>query len=247
MGTREIAELLEKQHSNIKISAERLYEAGAIGTLAPQGFTHNNNNYEEYLLSKRDSYVLVAQNSPQFTARLVDRWQYLEDKEQKAPTHSRVPVTLEHAVAAMDIIAKALNASESGKIGMFTKTVSIFDKEIATSIPFYGFDAPTSKKIETPSFSPSSEVVHSLTYLLKEHNKGVGATVANKMLLASGYLSVSTRPSRSKGTKEFWTITEKGLEYGKNAVKHQVENETQPLWYDCKFEELCQHVNIPNA
>ncbi len=39
MGTREIAELLGKQHINIKISAERLAVSGVIGTLAPQEFT----------------------------------------------------------------------------------------------------------------------------------------------------------------------------------------------------------------
>ncbi len=31
-----------------------------------------------YTLGKRDSYVIVAQLSPEFTARLVDRWQELE-------------------------------------------------------------------------------------------------------------------------------------------------------------------------
>jgi phage regulator Rha-like protein len=31
-----------------------------------------------YVVNKRDSYVVVAQLSPEFTARLVDRWQELE-------------------------------------------------------------------------------------------------------------------------------------------------------------------------
>lgn len=83
MSTREIAELLEKQHGNIKISAERLAEKGVIGTLAVQEFTHNGNTYTEYHLTKRDSLILVAQNSPEFTARIVDRWQELE--QQQAP------------------------------------------------------------------------------------------------------------------------------------------------------------------
>lgn len=78
MSSREIAELLGKQHSNIKISAERLASAGVIGTLAAQEFTHNGNQYTEYLLNKRDSLILVAQNCPEFTARIVDRWQELE-------------------------------------------------------------------------------------------------------------------------------------------------------------------------
>ena len=83
MSSREIALLLEKPHSNIKISAERLAEKRIISTLALQEFTHNGNTYTEYLLNKRDSLVLVAQNSPEFTARIVDRWQELES--QQAP------------------------------------------------------------------------------------------------------------------------------------------------------------------
>ena len=78
MSSREIAELIDKQHSHIKISAERLAEKGVIGTLATREFTHNGNIYTEYLLNKRDSLILVAQNCPEFTARIVDRWQELE-------------------------------------------------------------------------------------------------------------------------------------------------------------------------
>ena len=83
MSTREIAVLVEKQHSNIKISAERLTEKGVIGTLAMQEFIHNGNKYTEYLLGKRDSLILVAQNCPEFTARIVDRWQELENQQAK--------------------------------------------------------------------------------------------------------------------------------------------------------------------
>jgi len=35
----------------------------------------------EYQLIKRDTYVVVAQLSPEFTARLVDRWQELENQQ----------------------------------------------------------------------------------------------------------------------------------------------------------------------
>ena len=43
MSSREIADLLDKQHGNIKISAERLADKGVIGTLAVQEFEHNGN------------------------------------------------------------------------------------------------------------------------------------------------------------------------------------------------------------
>lgn len=84
MGTREISDLLGNNHSDIKRSADRLVEAGVIGNgqpLAEREFkTGRGNTYTEYLLNKRDSIILVAQNSPEFTARLVDRWQELETK-----------------------------------------------------------------------------------------------------------------------------------------------------------------------
>lgn len=82
MSSREIALLIGKQHPNVKISAERLSNSGVIGTLATQEFVHNGNTYTEYLLNKRDSLILVAQNCPEFTARIVDRWQELEEKER---------------------------------------------------------------------------------------------------------------------------------------------------------------------
>lgn len=98
MTTREVAGLVQKQHGNIKISAERLSEKGIIGTLAVQEFTHNGNTYTEYLLNKRDSLVLVAQNCPEFTAKLVDRWQELEAAvAQPAPTF-KLPTTFSEAL-----------------------------------------------------------------------------------------------------------------------------------------------------
>lgn len=84
MSSREISDLIDKSHSNIKISAERLSISGVIGTLAAQEFIHNGNKYTEYLFNKRDSLILVAQNSPEFTAAIVDRWQELESSNHQA-------------------------------------------------------------------------------------------------------------------------------------------------------------------
>ena len=84
MSSREIAELVESRHADVCRTIERLIEAQAIGGYAPTAYTHpqNGQTYHEYHIGKRDSYVIVAQLSPTFTARLVDRWQELEVQAQ---------------------------------------------------------------------------------------------------------------------------------------------------------------------
>ncbi|HHQ4476824.1 TPA: phage antirepressor KilAC domain-containing protein [Aeromonas veronii] len=106
MGTREIAELLGKQHSNIKISAQRLAVSGVIGTLATQEFSHNGNVYEEYRLNKRDSLILVAQNCPEFTAQIVDRWQELESQQRPQIPQTYAAALLEAGRLALEVEQK---------------------------------------------------------------------------------------------------------------------------------------------
>lgn len=90
MTSREIADLVESRHDKVKQSIERLVSKGVIQS-PPMGNFKNINNVEgfEYvfvgLQGKRDSFVVVAQLSPVFTAALVDRWQQLEDGQVKLP------------------------------------------------------------------------------------------------------------------------------------------------------------------
>ncbi len=104
MSTREIAQLLNKQHTNIKVSAERLAEKGVIALQETQYQDQQNKQfYSEYQLTKRDTLILVAQNSPEFTAAIVDRWQELE--AQQAP---RLPQTFAEALQLAADQAKQL-------------------------------------------------------------------------------------------------------------------------------------------
>lgn len=82
MSSREIADLVESRHADVCRTIERLIAAGTIDGYTPTAYTHPQNGqmYHHYLIGKRDSYVVVAQLSPQFTARLVDRWQELEEQ-----------------------------------------------------------------------------------------------------------------------------------------------------------------------
>lgn len=75
-----MADLTEKRHDSVKRTIDTLSANGVISH--PQivaGDKAANGVIESvYQINKRDSYIIVAQLSPEFTARLVDRWQELE-------------------------------------------------------------------------------------------------------------------------------------------------------------------------
>lgn len=80
MTSREMADLTEKRHDSVKRTIEILAEKGAISQPHRVDGIRGANGVAErvYHVGKRDSYVIVAQLSPEFTAKLVDRWQELE-------------------------------------------------------------------------------------------------------------------------------------------------------------------------
>ncbi|WP_442913162.1 phage antirepressor KilAC domain-containing protein [Kosakonia sp. SOY2] len=82
MSSQEIADLVQSRHDKVKQSIERLAAKGTI-QLPPMGEVRNHlgQAVAVYMVGKRDSYVVVAQLSPEFTARLVDRWQELESQQ----------------------------------------------------------------------------------------------------------------------------------------------------------------------
>lgn len=89
MNSVEIAELVGSRHDNVKRAIERLAKSEVI-QLPPMEEVVNkqslskNKFADAYIFSgekgKRDSIIVVAQLCPEFTARLVDRWQELEAK-----------------------------------------------------------------------------------------------------------------------------------------------------------------------
>ncbi|QNQ63257.1 Rha family transcriptional regulator [Brucella sp. 6810] len=80
MSSLEIAEVVKSRHDDVKRSIRRLSEKGVI-QLPPTAEVRNhlNQKVEVYEVGERDSYVVVAQLSPEFTAALVDEWQRLKN------------------------------------------------------------------------------------------------------------------------------------------------------------------------
>lgn len=99
MSSREIAELVESRHDSVKRAIERLAEKGIVSFTPSVETSHEGSgarDVEVYQVGKRDSYIVVAQLCPEFTARLVDRWQELE--AQHAAPAPAIPQTLAQAL-----------------------------------------------------------------------------------------------------------------------------------------------------
>lgn len=99
MTSQEIAELVGKRHDNVKRTIETLIEKGVIASPQIEEKPTAGRPVGVYGFEgeqgKRDSIIVVAQLSPEFTARLVDRWQELE-KQLNQP--AQIPQTFAEAL-----------------------------------------------------------------------------------------------------------------------------------------------------
>lgn len=84
MTSQEIADLVNTRHDSVRRTIERLAARGVIALPPMVEKPTAGRPAVEYVFSgeqgKRDSIIVVAQLSPEFTAVLVDRWQALEGR-----------------------------------------------------------------------------------------------------------------------------------------------------------------------
>lgn len=126
MTSQQIAELVGSRHDSVKRTIERLgtqrnLNENPIIQLPPlvEVKNHLGQTVLEYVFSgeqgERDSYVVVAQLSPEFTARLVDEWKRL--KNAKA-----IPQSFSEALQ--------LAADQAKQLELAAPKVSYYDKVV---------------------------------------------------------------------------------------------------------------------
>ena len=104
MSSQEIADLVGSRHDKVKQSIDRLVERGVISQ-PPVGDGPKAGNgvvVQEYLVNKRDSFVVVAQLCPEFTAALVDRWQALEEQAVRPMTQAEITAANANHLVAVE-------------------------------------------------------------------------------------------------------------------------------------------------
>jgi hypothetical protein len=177
----------------------------------------------------------MARLSPEFTARLVDRWQALETGRAQ-PLAMQAGGAVE-AMAVADALANMLRLDGSARLDVARKALEITAPHLLALAPVYAIDAPAG------SVAGSSEATASMTTLLKRHGHKVSAAACNVALRDFGILESKSRPS-TKGVAHFWSLTDAGLRYGKNVTNPKNQRETQPHWYESRFVELARLLRI---
>ena len=145
MTSQQIADLVESRHDSVKRTIDRLVTAGAIEKPPAVEIQTSTKPAVVYQVGKRDSYVIVAQLSPAFTAKLVDRWQELENQAPALPDFSnpveaarawadakeaeqKALVELEQAKPAVEFVGKYVDAGNTVPIRAAAKTLGFKER-----------------------------------------------------------------------------------------------------------------------
>jgi phage antirepressor YoqD-like protein len=193
MTSREIADLVESRHDSVKRAITRLSQAGAISQPPMVDGEKSLNGVVEqvYLIGERDSYVIVAQLSPKFTARLVDRWRELEAKDAK-------PVTLD-LNDAVSLRAALLGYSE--------RVITLEAKVTA--------DAP---KVAFAEAIRAVDGVCSIEKIAK--TIGIGRNKLFKRMRDDGILQANNLPYQKYIDREYFTVIEQEPYTDSKGVQH---------------------------
>lgn len=96
MSSREVADLTDKIYDNALRDARALVKQGVLKTEeTPYVHQQNGQSYPEFLLSQRDTLVLVSGYNAHLRAKIIDRWQELETK---VVAKFQIPSTFDEAL-----------------------------------------------------------------------------------------------------------------------------------------------------
>lgn len=150
----------------------------------------------------------------------------LLDVEQSQVRESEDTLQFRKEILFLEATGNILRLPESGKL----KLMGDFARTHCLNVPL-------------PAYAVNEEITESATALLKKHGVPMGAAKFNTLLIQHGLLEEMPRPSSKGGTKWFKSLTETGLQYGKNMISPHNSRETQPHYYATKFDKLLKLIS----
>ena len=145
----------------------------------------------------------------------------------QGPNNSKIVGEL----AILECFDRLLKPAPSSKMMMLAQIAANNGLD-AKFLPGYAVDAAPN------AAGGSSMPTKAVTALIKENNISSTAPGFNRALAAHGFLKVMQRKNSKGVSVDFWSVTERGLQYGKNLTSPQCPRETQPHWYVDRFLEL---------
>ena len=242
--------LIAEQTDNSQVSIRKLIDKHTdklelFGVLSFKMTKLNNSEKggrpeKTYYLNEQQATLLLTfmRNNEiviNFKVRLVKDFFQMREKLQQ---ESKPSLTIQDQILGLESAIKILKVNEASKILM----LSTLYKNIGLETSYL------------PKYS-DEQYTYSLSHLLKKFEIGVSAKKLNLILLSEGFLEVKTRKSTGsfidEKTKEkkpkirtFKSLTEKGLKFGKNVISPHNQLETQPHYFENKFQELIKLLNL---
>ena len=134
----QIAELTGSRKDSVKRAMERMHKNRVIQLTPTVEVNHLGQSVDIYHVNERDSYIVVAQLSPEFTAVIVDEWQRLK-KQVPELSQDQQLVMLAHGV---------IRVTAERDEAIRTKA-HINDKRTATLMAKASHDSKRIKKLES--------------------------------------------------------------------------------------------------
>ena len=178
-----------------------------------------------YELTKTECLYIAAKFNDEVRARLVLRWEELENGTAQPIVKAQAPtptqITLSDRLAWVKEVKSLLNLNDVSTLGLLQKVGE------PLGLPL-------------PDYVPSRGNLRSATFLLKENGSPMSIQQFNKLMVQHGLMVELSRPSGYGGVRQFKSIVGDGLNYGENQVCPQFPNGTQPLYYAHRFRELLE-------
>ncbi|MDH6673191.1 prophage antirepressor-like protein [Paenibacillus sp. LBL] len=222
--TEEISKFCKKEHvflvKNNQISSSAIHRIRKL-----------NNTGETFISNLSLNRVLGKSEKPK--AEKFQDWLY----EDMLPTiqmtgQYTLPGTesdllhFKKAAYMVEVAANVLRLPDTGRL----KLLGDFNRQYGLTVPLPGYaDEP---------------LTESATELLKKHSIGMQTKVFNALLLNGGILEERERPSSKGRIKTFKSLTDSGLEYGKNIISPANPRETAPHYYPERFPDLLRRVGL---
>lgn len=228
MSSREIAELTNKRHDNVKQDIRRMLEELGEDVLDFQGIYFDSMNREqtEYRLDRELTETLLTGYSARLRRKVIARWRELESGATSGPSQEKIAAEL----AIAECFTRMLRPSPSSQMAMLQHIAKTNGVD-SSFLPGYAIDAASD------ATGGGSMPTAPITLLLQQNSIQYTARTYNQLLRDAGIIEERTRSGRN-GPKQFWSVTEKGQRYGKNLTNPQSPRETQPHWYTERFTDL---------